>query len=243
MTETGSPFAVFDIDGTLIRWQLYHAIADQLVKLGYAEPGAYDSVKTARMSWKRRSAGASFKTYELELIKVYEQVLAGLTTEQFETAAQDVFGEYKDQVYTYTRELIKKLKKNGYLLLAISGSQLEIVKLIADHYGFDDYAGTIYERAGGGFSGAKVFAAHDKNKALKDMVKKHGLSFKGSIAVGDSPSDIGMLELVETPIAFNPDKDLFDHAQKQGWKIVLERKNMIYELERTDGKYQLAETN
>ncbi len=26
------PFAVFDIDGTIIRWQLYHALADELAK-------------------------------------------------------------------------------------------------------------------------------------------------------------------------------------------------------------------
>ena len=27
------PFAVFDIDGTIIRWQLYHALADELASL------------------------------------------------------------------------------------------------------------------------------------------------------------------------------------------------------------------
>ena len=34
----GRPFAVFDIDGTLIRWQLYHSIADTLARLGHIEP-------------------------------------------------------------------------------------------------------------------------------------------------------------------------------------------------------------
>jgi len=236
-------FAVFDIDGTLIRWQLYHAIADSMVKLGFVKPEAYDSVKLARMDWKRRSPGASFRTYELELIKVYDRVLAGLTTDQFEAAAQVVFDEYKDQVYTYTRELIKDLKSRDYLLFAISGSQIEIVELIARYYEFDDFAGSIYERAGQKFTGHLTIGAHNKDQTLKLMVEKHDAGFAGSIAVGDSLSDAVMLEMVEQPIAFNPDKDLFERAKKQGWKVVLERKNMIYELEGKDGKYQLAKTS
>src|SRR5579863_5087855 len=95
-------FAVFDIDGTLVRWQLYHAIADQLVKLGYTNQKEYAAIRKARANWKRRNA--SFKSYEEQLVKVYGKVLRTLSVNQFETAAQTVFDEYKDQVYTYTRD-------------------------------------------------------------------------------------------------------------------------------------------
>jgi phosphoserine phosphatase len=46
--------------------------------------------------------------------------------------------------------------------------------------------------------------------------------------------------LVENPIAFNPEKKLFDYAQGKNWKIVLERKNMVYELENKNGQYELV---
>lgn len=236
-------FAVFDIDGTLIRWQLYHAIADAVVKLGFAAPGTYDSVKAARMAWKRREAGAHFKDYEAELIHVYEQVLKTLSVEQFEQALAVVFDEYKDQAYTYTRDLIAELKQKKYLIFAISGSQTEIVEMIATHYGFDDYIGTIYEKTGQGFSGHKTVGSHNKSAALNGLVKKHKATFNESVAVGDSASDASMLGLVEKPIAFNPDQDLYIIARKHGWRVVLERKNMIYELESTYGKYQLVKTN
>ncbi len=241
--QIGRPFAVFDIDGTLIRWQLYHAVADALVKLGVVEAGTYEAIRGARMSWKTRQPGTSFRDYELELIRVYEEVLADLTVSQLDRAVQAVFGEYKDQVYTYTRQLIEGLKKDKYILFAISGSQIEIVELIAKHYGFNDYVGTVYERSGEKFSGQKMVASHDKAKALRSLVKKHKLIYEKSMAIGDSLSDAAMLELVEIPIAFNPDKDLFERAQQEGWKIVLERKNMVYELEKVDGKYQLVKTN
>lgn len=242
MAKTLRKFAVFDIDGTLIRWQLYHAIADTLARQGHIKPESYQAMKDARMEWKRR-AGGSFRDYEVQVIEVYEAILKTLTYEQFESAISAVFEEYKDQVYTYTRDLIAKLKIEGCLIFAISGSQTEIVAKIADYYGFDDYVGTIYERRDNGFSGSKTIGSLDKDATLKALAKKHHTDFKDSVGVGDSRSDISMLELVENPIALNPEKDLFEYAKKKGWKIVLERKNMVYELEKHGRKYELAKTN
>jgi HAD superfamily hydrolase (TIGR01490 family) len=232
-------FAVFDIDGTLIRWQLYHAIADSLAHEGYIKPQTYEAMKEARMAWKRRTGG-SYKDYELQVIDVYESVLKTLTFGQLDLAIDAVFDEYKDQVYTYTRDLISKLKQQGYLLFAISGSQTEIVAKIADYYGFSDYVGTVYKRMGKSFSGAKTIGSFNKDQTLRDLVAKHRAEYSGSVAIGDSHSDISMLELVEEPIAFNPEQSLFKHAGQKGWKIAIERKNVVYELTSVDGKYQLG---
>jgi HAD superfamily hydrolase (TIGR01490 family) len=237
------PFAVFDIDGTLIRWQLYHAIADNLVKLGFIAPVKFQAIKDARMVWKRRESSNSFKQYELELVKLYVNILSEITYEQFEKAAQAVFDEYKDQVYIYTRDLLRELKNDGYLLFAISGSQKEIVAKMADYYGFDDFASRVDEHSDSRFTGKSTTPIFNKDKTLKDMAKRAGATFKGSIGVGDSLSDIKMLELVEQPIAFNPEKELFERALAKGWKIVIERKNMIYQLEKIGKDYKLVLTN
>lgn len=236
-------FAVFDIDGTLIRWQLYHAVVDKLAKAGALGESAHHDIHEARMRWKRREDIEGFSAYEQELIRLYEEGLASLSPQQFDTYAEAVIAEYKDQVYTYTRDLLGSLKQQGYVLLAISGSQQELVAKLAEHYGFDDYLGTQYGRHSQQFSGQKTVASHDKAAALKSLVKKHGLSFSGSLAVGDSQSDAAMLELVDQPIAFNPDKNLWTIAQAKGWPVVIERKNMVYELKERDGSYRLAQTN
>ena len=235
-------FAVFDIDGTLIRWQLYHAIADTLARQGHIKPETYQTIRDARMAWKRRSGG-TFRDYELQVIQIYEAVLKTLSFDQFEEAIDTVFEEYKDQVYTYTRDLIAELKRDGYLLFAISGSQTEIVAKIAAYYGFDDYVGTVYTRSRAGFTGAKTIGSLNKDTTLQALVHKHGAGFSGSIGIGDSHSDISMLELVEQPVAFNPEADLFKHAKSKGWKVVIERKNMVYELKMKDGEYGLAKAN
>lgn len=233
------PFAVFDIDGTLIRWQLYHAIADELGHQGYIDQKAYVDIKHARLAWKRREHQEAFKDYESQVVRSFDTAIKSVGVEQFDKAVHKTFSEYKDQIYTYTRELIKELKAKDYVLFAISGSPEEAVKLIAKHYGFDDFVGSRYTRKDGSFSGEKFVAALDKKAVLNGLIKKHKLDFKGSIAVGDSESDISILEMVENPIAFNPSAQLYEHARKHSWKIVVERKNVIFELEPKSGTYQL----
>ena len=63
-------------------------------------------------------------------------------------------------------------------------------------------------------------------------LRTHGVDadLEGSTAVGDTESDIPMLEVVGHPIAFNPNTKLAEHAQEKGWRIVVERKDVIYEL-------------
>lgn len=235
-------FAAFDIDGTIIRWQLYHALADELARAGLLGANEYAAVRAARLEWKKRSDNEAFRAYELTLIKLIDAAISGISVKQLEAASKVVITKYKDQVYTYTRDLITDLKKQGYLLFAISASQSEIVQLIADYYGFNDYGGSTYETLDGYFTGQRdILKSERKPTFLKQLVQKHGATWKGSIAVGDSESDIPMLETVECPIAFNPTKQLFEHAKSAQWQVVVERKNVIYELQPGQHGYRLAE--
>jgi HAD superfamily phosphoserine phosphatase-like hydrolase len=237
------PFAVFDIDGTLIRWQLYHSLADNMARNGYIPPKDYEKLKEARMVWKRRAKLTSFREYELFVIKQFDVALKQVTLEQLHEAAAEVFEEYKDQAYIYSRGLLIDLKKKGYFLLAVSSSPAEIVKLVADYYAFDDWVGTRHFFKDNRYTGAKRVVAYHKDQALQTLIDKHALKKEGSIGVGDSHSDAAMLKMVEQPIAFNPEMRLYEYASEHGWKIVIERKNMVYELEMKKGIYELAKTN
>lgn len=237
----GKKFAVFDIDGTLLRWQLYHAVADQLAAFGHFDTKKFEAVRKARAQWKKRDSEDSFREYEKKLVELVDGSIKGLKVETLNHASQTVIEEYKDQVYTYTRDLIKSLKRRGYLLFALSASQIQIVELMAQYYGFDDFGGSVYEVIDGRFTGKKeVLKSRRKPEYLGNLVKKHNATYEGSIAVGDSESDIPMLKAVENPIAFNPTRALFEQASKRGWKIVVERKNVVYKLEQKDGSYVLG---
>lgn len=233
-------FAVFDIDGTLIRWQLYHAAVDELIKRRLLPQNIAEELRAARMRWKRREHKQSFNEYEEVLIGAFENNIEAIDEVSFEQAIRSTIKKYQDQTYTYTRDLIKHLKKEGYFLLAISGSHQELIRYIADYYGFDDYIGSNYERRDGRFTGVAHIASIDKGVTLQDLIKKHKLTTKDSVAVGDTKSDIPLLEIVDKPIAFNPEEQLYTKAIAKGWKIVVERKNVIYELRQKNGSYVLA---
>jgi HAD superfamily hydrolase (TIGR01490 family) len=233
-------FAVFDIDGTLIRWQLYHSLIDKLAKQGQLGQNTSEIIHDARMRWKRRESTNSFSDYEKLLVEIYENGIEKLNPADVDKMVVSVIEQYKEQTYTFTRDLIKDLKQKGYLLFAISGSQTELVKKLAELYEFDDYLGTSYERKGGKFTGRKLFPAADKGVALKSLVEKHSVTLDGSYAVGDSKSDASMMNLVENPIAFNPDQELFNIASQNHWPVVIERKNVVYRLNYKDGTYKLT---
>lgn len=235
-------FAVFDIDGTLIRWQLYHAVVDKLAKRNILGTNAHQQLHDARMAWKRRESSESFQEYEKQLINIYESSLPNIEPALFDELAKEVAKEYTDQTYVYTRDLAQQLKQKGYMLLAISGSHKELIAHVAKRYRFDDWIGTTYERSNGTFSGNKHIPSLNKQAELESFISKHQLTLHGSYAIGDSKNDITVLNMVDNPIAFNPDKELFKQAQKNHWPIVIERKNVIYELHYKDGHYILAQT-
>lgn len=233
-------FAVFDIDGTLIRWQLFHAVVHSLGKQGYILRGTHEKIHAARMTWKNRETDEGFRAYEKVLVEAYLQALASIEPSDYLHIVDEVFHEYKDQTYTYTRNLVHALKKEGYLLFAISGSQAEVIDRLARYHGFDAAVGAEFIQRDGVFTGEVITPIHDKRSVLEQLVTRHDATYAGSYAVGDSPSDAAMLEMVENPIAFNPDRGLFEVAKKHHWPIIVERKNVVYELEPRDGSYVLA---
>jgi HAD superfamily hydrolase (TIGR01490 family) len=233
------PFAAFDIDGTLIRWQLFHSIVHSLGKYGHIPADAHERIRTARMAWKQRTTNTGFAHYEDVLVKEYLAALRTIKPEEYQLIVQDIFDEYKDQTYTYTRDLLHQLKARDYVLIAISGSQHEIIEKLAKYHGFDHAVGATLEQIDGKYSGKIDTPVFDKAKVLKQLITDHNLTTTGSYAVGDSSSDTPMLAMVDNPIAFNPDKKFFTVASENKWKIVVERKNMVFELESGSNGYFL----
>ena len=236
-------FAVFDIDGTLFRWQLFHEVVFELMKSGHISKEASQKVEKKMQAWRNRSHKHSFKDYELALVEAYIPCIKGLPTSVFNAAAERILGKHSEEVYTYTRDLIQQLRNEGYTLIALSGSQDEIVQPFAKKWGFDISLGQVHdienEKYTGSIPGGKL-VIEQKGALLKQIVEDYNLSWQDSYAVGDSAGDAQMLELVTHPVAFNPNDLLFEIAHASGWKIVIERKNMVYELEPKNGTYLLA---
>ena len=236
-------FAVFDIDGTLFRSGLYREVIFELVRMGAVPERLAQTYEPLELAWKQRAHGNAFREFEYVMATTFDTVLTQIKISDYDRAVDTVITAQRDNVYVYTRDLVRDLKKQGYTLIAISGSQEEMVQPFAEYYGFDIWVGQHFERAGDYFTGEIVKTHEGKDKFLSKIIAEHKLDLAGSIGVGDSGGDIEMLEMVEHPIAFNPESNLLNHAKKAGWEIVIERKNVIYTLREQDGSYVLAETN
>lgn len=227
--------AIFDIDGTIFRSSLLIELTDALVQEGIFSSEVRKSYSRAAKKWLDRKG--PYEEYIMAVVDAFVKNVKGIKYKEFSRVAKKVAAFHKDRVYRYTRELVKKLKKKNYFLLAISHSPQMVVKEFCQKLGFDKIYGHIWEldskkRFTGNvlYLDLKVSKVLDKAMILKRAVNKEGLTLKNSVGVGDTESDIPFLAMVEKPICFNPNKKLYQYAKKNGWKIVVERKDMVYRL-------------
>lgn len=219
--------AVFDIDGTIFRSSLVIELTQALIKYGIFPPIAEKEIENSFYRWKNRRG--SYENYINQVVNVFSRRVKRCFQKDIVTTSRLVIKEQKNAVYVYTRELIKKMKKEGYLLLAVSGSPIEIVKIFGRSWHFDYVLGTVFETKNGFYTGAVLsLPSVNKKETLLNFAKEHKLSLKNSIGVGDTESDIGFLEIVKKPICFNPNRKLYLAAKKQRWPVIVERKDMIY---------------
>jgi len=235
------PVAIFDIDGTFFRWQLFHELVFQLKDMGCFDKKTTAKLEESFLNW--RALKASWAEYENQVVATIEDAITSINPKQVEEAAQKIIDKSGHKVYAYTAQLAQQLKKEGYFLLAITGSQQEVAELFAKKHGFDDCIGLVHERENEQYTGKYArFVVNNKLSLAQDYIAEHNLTLENSYGIGDSASDIDILSLVTHPIAFNPSKELLDEAQMRKWPIIIERKNIMYRLEMSQNGYQLAET-
>lgn len=223
--------AIFDIDGTIFRSSLLIELTKSLIQEGIFPVRIRNIYIKSYNNWLDRKD--SYEKYIGAVVKAFEQNIKGVSHKDFLKVAKHVIAFHHNRIYRYTRDLVRQLEKKHYYMLAISNSPREIVEAFCKRLGFDKVYGRIYEVGKNGkFTGKVLYSdlISDKAKILKCAVKKENLDLKESLGVGDSESDIAFLRMVETPICFNPNRKLYEHAKRAGWKIIVERKDNIYHL-------------
>ncbi len=241
MSQQKQKIAIFDIDGTIFRSGLYREILFELIKQDKIPQEMKEIFSTHQMDWKIRKDDESFSIFNDKIVEAFHKSLKYMKINDYEQAAKTVIKEKGNFCYKYTKKLIKELKEDGYFLITISGSFDEIVQDFAKLHDFDLAIGTIYERGLNNKFTGKILREswHKKEKILKDFIDWEKFTLKDSYAIGDTMGDASLLSIVDNPIAFNPDKNLLISAKRNNWKIVVERKNVIYELEPKAGDYIL----
>ncbi len=223
------PLAAFDLDGTLVREQQLVLLSKQCLEQGIFRP-IFD-LMFRRVRLKHRDRKITFEEYDHEIIKLFTKRIKGKMQEDVVVAAEQVYEKHRDWLYVFTNALLAELRKT-HEMITITGAMREVVEHMAPYWGFEHFYATELEvNEDGRYTGIhKSLPVFDKGRALREHVAKFKSSLKGSVAIGDTGSDISMLAEVEIAIAFNPNGVLHDEAQKRGWPVVIERKDGIYVL-------------
>ncbi len=223
--------AIFDIDGTIFRSSLLIELVEILIDRKVFPDNARTEYEREHLAWLDRKG--SYIDYIGAVVRVFEKDIKGVRQVDLASAASLLVTHQENRVYRYTRDLTAKLRDEGYYLLAISHSPKLVVDGFAKSLLFDKVYGTMYEIDEEGTFTGKILDRElifDKAKILDRAVEKEGLTLENSVGVGDTESDIVFLEKVGQAICFNPNNLLYQEAKSRGWKVVVERKDVIYTL-------------
>lgn len=231
MTQQQKKVAVFDVDGTIFRSSLLIELVSALIERGVFPKEAQAAYEKEREKWLDREG--DYQEYIEAVIRAFRAHIKGVHYGALADAAEAMVGEQWKRTYRYTRDLLKELKSKNYFLLAVSHSPKTVLDKFCPRLGFDKSYGIVYEIGPEECFTGVVADEHlifNKANIIKRVREKEGLLLEGSVGVGDTESDISFLELVAEPICFNPNQKLYRFARRMKWKVVVERKDVIYEM-------------
>ena len=230
--------AFFDIDGTIYREGLITEVFKKIIKYDLVDENKwYKEVKPAYINWDKRQG--DYDTYLLKMVDVYIEAIKGLDKYHINYIAKKVIEQKGDRVYTFSRERIKWHKDRGDIVIAISGSPIELVREMSLKYNMDDYRGTIYKLDDDNKYNGDIIPMWDsvsKENAIKELCEKYDIDLSKSYAYGDTAGDFTMFKSVGIPYAMNPTRELItkimdDESIKNKINIIVERKDVTYKLD------------
>jgi HAD superfamily hydrolase (TIGR01490 family) len=147
----------------------------------------------------------------------------GKNYQMINSLAKEIFS--KENIITHiTKKSLQKIeehRKEGCLLILISGSPQFIINQLNKFLNFDIAVGTTLEVINNKLTGKVICHPIGKKKAeiLEELSEKYKLSLHESYGYGNSFKDIFFLEKLGFPIAVNPDRKLKKFAKQKNWKI------------------------
>ncbi len=152
------------------------------------------------------------------IIGMYQQ-FAGFTVPEFDKVADWVV---ENELWPKRNQVvIAELEEHlaaGRRVILISGLAEPILAKFATKIDAEAI-GTRQDKFDGRLTGKLILpftTVHEKVNQVRHLVPE-GKVFS---AYGDSGADIHMLGLAKTPVAVGPDKELEEHAQTAGWRII-----------------------
>ena len=176
---------LFDVDSTLIKQEVIDLLAD---KSGHGRE--VQQITARAMKGEIDFSQALSKRVSL---------LEGLPESVFdEVLSQISFAEGFDELFSY-------LRKNGFLVGAVSGGFHNVLDKLFSQLQLDFLKANVLEVVDGRLTGKITSAPIDrmaKGRALREFAALHNIELENTVAVGDGANDIDMIEIAGLGVSY-----------------------------------------
>lgn len=208
---------LFDLDNTLITGDSDHLWGEFLVKNKVVDP-----------KWYKRKNDQFFTDYQSGNLDINQWLAFQVkpltktpSDELFDLREQFIETEIKPRLLEKAQAEIKKHRNN--ILVIITATNDFLTRPIADLFEIDTLIATKFEFKNNQYTGKIIGTPtfqEGKVTRLNQWLQEQNLNLTDSYFYSDSHNDIPLLNIVDQPIAVDPDKKLSAHAKQAGWPIL-----------------------
>jgi HAD superfamily hydrolase (TIGR01490 family) len=210
--------AIFDLDNTLIADDSDYLWGKFLVDQGIVDKTTYEQINAQFYE--------DYQQGNLDMIAFLRfalKPLADHSIDQLHRWREQFLAEIIQPILLKkAQDLVEKHRALGHTLLVITATNRFITAPIVEIYGIDNLIATTPELIDGRYTGEIINVPcfqGGKVTLLNEWLEKTGETLAGSYFYSDSHNDLPLLQLVENPIAVDPDEKLRTFATAQGWKM------------------------
>ena len=211
--------ALFDLDNTLLAGDSEHAWGEFLIEIGAVDEEEF-----------RAENDRLYEEYLAGTLDIYESIrfqLGPLMEHPPETLRrwQNEFmrSRIEPMITQAAVDLVEEHRGSGDELAIITASNSFVTRPIADRFGVRELLAIELERIYGRYTGRVLGTPtfqEGKVLRLQEWIKGNCRTLEGSHFYSDSHNDLPLLQLVDHPVAVDPDPVLRARAEEAGWPIL-----------------------
>ena len=203
---------LFDVDSTLIKQEVIDLLAD---KSGHGK-------EVQQITARAMKGEIDFA----QALSTRVSLLEGLPESVFdEVISQISFAEGFDELFSY-------LRKNGFLVGAVSGGFHNVLDKLFTQLQLDFLEANVLEVVDGRLTGKITSAPIDrmaKARALREFAALHNIELENTVAVGDGANDLDMIEIAGLGVSYMGKEILRQkadlHLEKAGLNALIQYLN------------------
>lgn len=216
--------AIFDFDGTLLNKDTLPCLGREWIRqkrsiLRYLLVYIFVAPD---LLWYKIGLG-SRERMKAAAFRKFNYLFAGMSREEIILFFRQAYPELRKHFNNRTIAEIGLAREQGYHSVLLSGSYLDLMRMVATDLGLDTVLAAELAFKDGRFDpkGDTPFIdGESKCTLLQKAFAGREVDWDNSRCFADSVADIKVMGLVGEPVAVNPDPGLLSHARREEWKVL-----------------------